>query len=290
MRIPESELVINGDGTVFHLHMRPEQLADNVILVGDRARVDVFRPYFDTVESETSSREFVSVTGVCRGRRFTVLSTGIGMGSIDIVMNELDILANIDLDAREPRDEHRTLRILRVGTSGAIQPDIPIGGYVFSEYSIGMDGILNWYAGRSKVVDEEASRALAAHAHITGDIVNPYVVKASGKLASLFVDKAFMGMTVSAPGFYGPQGRSVRLPLALGSMVEDFESFSYRGRRILNFEMESSVIAGLGRQLGHEAGTICMILANRYRKSMNTDYKSMMDGFVSMVMDTLTGE
>lgn len=286
--IAESELIINSDGSAFHLHMRPEQLADNVILVGDPGRVAMFKPLLDDIESETSSREFVSVTGRYRGVRFTCLSTGIGIGNIDIVMNELDALANIDFTTREIRKEHRTLRILRLGTCGAMQPDVPIGSYVFSEYSIGTDGLIDWYADREKVTVPDIEKALIKHFGVSTDARLIYVSKASDKLIELFRDCTVMGMTVSAPGFYGPQGREIRIPLKFPDMLDRFESFRFGDRRILNFEMEGSAIASLSRHLGHEAGTVCCVIANRYLKSSNTDYKPLVEKLVHIVMDKLS--
>lgn len=285
--IAESELIINDDGTVFHLHMLPEQLADNVILVGDRKRVDMFRPLFDSVESETSNREFVSVTGMYGGKRITCLSTGIGIGNIDVVMNELDALANIDLKTREVKAEHRTLNILRLGTCGGIQPDVPVGTYVFSEYSVGIDGLVNWYADREKVTDERMAKAFVEHAHLPASVGMPYFAKAGDSLLAKFSPYTMVGMTISAPGFYGPQGRVIRIPLAVPDMMKDFESFRYEGRRILNFEMEGSAIAALARHLGHEAGTVCCVIASRYFKSADTNYLPIVAGLVKLVMDKI---
>ncbi len=288
MRIAESELIINGDGSVFHLHILPEHLADTVILVGDRARVEMFRKYLTDIESETSSREFVSVTGKYNGKRMTVLSTGIGIGNIDITMNELDALANIDFKTREIKPEHRTLTILRLGTCGAIQPDIPIGAYIFSKYSIGTDGIINWYANREAVTDVGMEEAFKKHIGATPHIGTPYFAKASDKLIEKFKDSTVMGMTIAAPGFYGPQGRVLRMPLALPDMIEDFESFRYGDERITNFEMEGSAIAAMGRHLGHECGTVCCAIAHRYHKASNPDYKPLVEGLVKLVLDKLS--
>ena len=290
MAVAESELIINSDGSVFHLHMKPEQLADIVILVGDRDRVGMMKKYFTDIESETSNREFVSFTGNYRGVRITCLSTGIGIGNIDIVMNELDALANIDFRTRDVKKERRRLTILRLGTCGAVQGDVPIGSYVFSRYSIGTDGLLGWYGSGKDVLIPEMARAFADHIHITPCQPMPYVAKSGDRLASLFEDCTIPGMTISAPGFYGPQGRSVRVSLALPDMLENIESFRYEGMRILNFEMEGSAIAALARHLGHEAGTVCCVLANRHLKSMNTDYKSIVDKLIVLVLDRLSSE
>lgn len=290
MAVAESELIINSDGSVFHLHMKPEQLADIVILVGDRDRVGMMKKYFTDIDSETSNREFVSFTGKYNGVRMTCLSTGIGIGNIDIVMNELDALANMDFRTREVKNVHRRLTILRLGTCGAVQGDVPIGSFVFSRYSIGTDGLLSWYGCREGVLDTEIAGAFADHIHRTPCQPMPYVAKSGDRLAALFEDCTVSGMTISAPGFYGPQGRSVRVPLALPDMIEEIESFRYEGMRILNFEMEGSAIAALARHLGHEAGTVCCVLANRHLKSMNTDYKSIVDNLIVLVLDRLSSE
>lgn len=288
MRIPESELIINADGSAFHLHIRPDQLADTVILVGDRSRVEMFKKYLTDIESETSSREFVSVTGKFNSKRFTVLSTGIGIGNIDIVMNELDALANIDFQTREIKPEHKQLTILRVGTCGAVQPYIPIGSYIYSEISIGTDGIMNWYGDREKFTDTAMEEAFKQQIKASPYIGTPYFAKNSVRLMELFKDRAVTGMTVAAPGFYGPQGRVLRMPLAMPDMIEDIESFRYQDKRIVNFEMEGSAIAAMGHLLGHDTGTICCAIANRHLKSSNTDYKILVDGLIRLVLERLS--
>ena len=288
MRIADSELIINSDGSVFHLHLLPEQLADKVLLVGDPDRVEMIAGFLTDIESRTHSREFISATGKYRGNRITVLSTGIGTDNIDIVMTELDALANIDFATREARPEHRTLTILRIGTTGAIQPDIPLGAPIFSHYSIGLDGMLNWYADREKITDTAMEQAFMAHTHWNEHLPTPYFAKAGETLIRRFSDCAVKGVTLSAPGFYGPQGRVVRIPLAMPDMLEDFESFRYGEYRITNFEMEGSAVAGMARHLGHEAGTVCCAIANRHLKSSNPDYKQMMQALVALSLDKLT--
>ncbi|MCQ2177539.1 MAG: nucleoside phosphorylase [Bacteroidales bacterium] len=287
MRIPESELIINADGSVFHLHMRPEQLADKVILVGDPSRVGLFAELLDSVECRTSSREFVSATGYSAGKRVTVLSTGIGTDNIDIVTTELDALANIDFATREEKPEHRTLEILRIGTCGAIQADIRIGTYIFSSVSIGCDGLLNWYEGRDGICLADYEKAFVEHCRWNRRLADPYFVRASRLIESRFDDCMVKGMTVSAPGFYGPQGRCVRQGLAMPDMLKDFESFTYGGLRILNFEMEGSALAGMARKLGHEAATICCAIANRYLHDANTDYKPLMEKLALLALERL---
>ncbi len=287
MIIPESELIINPDGSAFHLYIRPEQLADKVILVGDPGRVDMIAEYLTDIEFRMASREFVSVTGKYKGKRLTVLSTGIGTDNIDIVMNELDALANIDFNTREVKEEKRSLTILRIGTSGAIQPEIPLCGFVFADISVGCDGLLNWYADVEKIKVPEISEAFMEHCHWDKRLPVPYFVRADAELASRFKDEAFMGMTIAASGFYGPQGRVLRMPLALPNMLEDFESFEFKGRKVTNFEMEGSAIAGIAAHLGHKAGTICCIISHRYHKSANTDYKPYVRKLVELVLEKI---
>lgn len=287
MRIAESELIINGDGSVFHLHMKPEQLADNVILVGDPGRVDMVAEYLSDIEFRNASREFVSTTGKFNGKRITVLSTGIGTDNIDIVMNELDALANIDFTTREVREKKKSLNILRIGTSGAIQPEIPLGSFVFSEISVGCDGLLNWYADRDSIslpdIEEAFKKAVGWDRHLP----DPYFVPAGDDMRSRFLDCAIMGMTISAPGFYGPQGRVLRMPLSMPDMVDRFEAFRFDGHKITNFEMEGSAIAGIARHLGHNVGTICCIIAQRHAKDSNPDYKAQVRELVKLGLTKL---
>lgn len=287
MRIAESELIINGDGSVFHIHLRPEELADNVILVGDPGRVAMVSDFLSDIEFRHESREFVSVTGRYDGVRITVLSTGIGTDNIDIVMNELDALANIDFATREPKAEHRTLNILRIGTCGAIHADIPLGAYIFSHYSVGHDGLMNWYADVDKVTDKDMEQAYMRHMDWNPRLPTPYFVKASEALAAKFADCTVKGMTISASGFYGPQGRVVRQGLQDPRFLEKIESFRYGEWRITNFEMEGSAIAGLARHLGHEAATVCCAIANRHLKSSNPDYHSLVRGLVELSLRKL---
>ncbi len=288
MRIPESELIINDDGSVFHLHLRPEELADNVILVGDPGRVDMIAEYLEDKEFRHQSREFVSVTGKYHGKRLTALSTGIGTDNIDIVVTELDALANVDFNTREVKAEKKSLNIIRLGTSGAIQPDIPLGSFVFSHVSVGCDGLLNWYADRDKIAMPGIEEAFKEHVGWAKHLPDPYFVKAGADMIERFKDCTIKGMTIAASGFYGPQGRVVRLPLAMPDMVDRFESFRYEDWRVTNFEMEGSAIAGLAAHLGHNAGTVCCIIANRHLKSSNPDYKPQVRKLVELVLDKIT--
>ena len=288
MRIPESELIINGDGSAFHIHIRPEQLADNVILVGDPGRVAMVKSFFSSVEVEGASREFVWATGLYGGKRFTVLSTGIGTDNIDIVMTELDALANIDFTTREIKPEHRTLNILRIGTCGAIQPEIPLGAFILSHISVGCDGLLNWYENRDKIALPDIEEAFKKHVHWNKHLPDPYFVRAGEEMVRRFEKDTVKGMTISASGFYGPQGRVVRLGLAMPDMLQDFESFEYKGWKITNFEMEGSALAGLAAQLGHNAATICCAIAHRYHKGANTDYKPRVAELVQLALRKMT--
>ena len=291
MRIPESELIINADGSVFHLHMKPEHLADNVIMMGDPGRVDILADYLSDIECRNASREFVSVTGQYKGKRVTALSHGIGPDNIDIVMTELDALANVDFKTREVKPEHRTLNILRIGTSGALHADIPLGSYVLSHISVGFDGVMNWYGNREKVTIPAVEEAFKKHMNWDPNLPSPYFVKASPKMINLMKDITVKGVTISAPGFYGPQGRVVRMPLAMPHMLEDIESFRFteggEDYRITNFEMESSPLAGLAAHLGHNAVTVCCIIANRYLKSTNTDYKPVIRRLLEVSLDKM---
>jgi uridine phosphorylase len=288
-KIGASELIINSDGSVFHLHLKPEELADTVILVGDPGRVELVSSFFDTVELRRASREFVSATGTYKGCRITVLSTGIGCDNLDIVMNELDALANIDFSSRQVKKDLKSLRILRIGTSGAIQPDIPVGAYVFSHISVGADGLLNWYANRDEVSYREMEDAFVQETGWDRHLPAPYFVRNSQELVDLFQDVTVKGVTISASGFYGPQGRVLRVPLAMPDMMDKFEKFRFGDYRITNFEMEGSALAGLATKLGHRAGTVCCIIANRYHKGAEPDYKKMVEDLVVLALDKLSG-
>ena len=288
MRIPESERIINGDGSAFHIHIRPEQLADTVILVGDPGRVAMVSSSFSSLECEGASREFVWATGLYNGKRVTVLSTGIGTDNIDIVMTELDALANVDFQTREEKPEHKSLDILRIGTCGAIQPEIPLGSFIFSHISIGCDGLLNWYDNRDSIALLDFEEAFKEHVHWDRHLPDPYFVRAGQGIIDRFADCTVKGMTISASGFYGPQGRVVRQGLAMPNMLEEFESFEFKGYKITNFEMEGSALAGMAAKLGHNAGTVCCAIAHRYLKDANTDYKHRIAELVKLALDRLT--
>lgn len=289
--IPASELIVNRDGSIFHLHLRPEHVADDVILVGDPGRVETVASFFDAVEYRAANREFVSAVGSYGGRRFTVLSTGIGTDNIDIVMNELDALVNIDLGTRCERAEARSLRIVRLGTSGAIRPDIPLGSYVMSAVSCGIDGLLNFYAGGEAVCDAGMEEAFLQYAGWDERLARPYFVRNDPGLIALFEGFARPGITFSAPGFYGPQGRVLRLPLARTCRQERtlmFADFSYGNLRAANIEMESSAIAGLGRLLGHRTLTVCGIIAQRSQQEAKVDYGEVIRGLIHGTLERLS--
>lgn len=285
--IAESELILNPDGSVYHLHLRPEQLAENVILVGDQGRVENVSAHFETIEHKVHNREFVTHTGTFKGKRFTVLSTGIGTDNIDIVLNELDALVNIDLQTRTIREKKSSLNLVRIGTSGALQGDIPVDSYVVSSHGMGLDGLLNYYAGLDLCDEPGIAKAFMKHAGWTNGLPYPYVVKASPKLLELLGHDQIKGITATAPGFYGPQGRQLRLAPALPDLNEKLGSFSYEDLRVTNFEMETSALYGLGNLLGHNACTVCAIIANRVARQYSKDYKTTVNKLISLVLERM---
>lgn len=284
----ESELIINDDGSIFHLHLRPEQLADKVILVGDPGRVNLVASHFENKEFEVSSREFHTVTGTYKGKRITVVSTGIGCDNIDIVVNELDALANIDFETRHVKPSLRSLTLVRIGTCGGLQEFTPVGTYIASEKSIGFDGLLNFYAGRNDVCDLEFEETFKKHMNWNPQKGSPYVIDANKEtLDRIAGDDMVRGVTIACGGFYGPQGRELRIPLADPNQNAKVEAFEYKGYRITNFEMESSALAGLAKLMGHKALTCCMVIANRRVKEANTGYKNSIDGLIKTVLDRI---
>ena len=285
--IPASELIINEDGTIFHLHLLPEQISDIIMLVGDPARVDMIASYFDNIECNVSSREFKTITGYYKGRRMTALSTGIGTDNIDIVVTELDALANIDFATRQVKKEFKQLTLLRLGTSGALQEDIKVGERVFSRTSVGFDGLLNYYAGRNDVCDLPIEKAFVEHTDWNPQLTAPYFVDADKSLFELFKDVTREGITIAAPGFYAPQGRWVRLQPQDINLNQKIESFRYEGRCITNFEMESSALAGLGALMGHKAATVCTIIAQRIAQDACTDYKPFVRQMIEEALEKL---
>jgi len=286
--IKSSELIINDDGSIFHLHLRPEQLADQVILVGDPGRVELIGRLLDEKEFHIQNREFVSTTGKYQGKRVTIVSTGIGTDNIDIVVNELDALANINFSTREINPVHRKLKLVRIGTSGGLQNDLPVNSFVISRKAIGFDGLLNFYARRNEVSDLDFETAFKDHTQWNNQLCAPYVVNCSEELFSkMHHENTFSGVTISAPGFYGPQGRVLRLPLADAMLNDKIESFSFQGQIITNFEMECSAIYGLSKLLGHEALTICLIIANRISKEANSGYHESMEKLIQLVLNRI---
>ena len=286
----ESELIINKDGSIFHLHVKPEQLADKVILVGDPGRVVLVVSHFENKEAEVESREFRTVTGTYKGKRITVISTGIGCDNIDIVMNEVDALANIDFKTREEKAQLRSLEIVRIGTCGGLQLNTPEGTFICSEYSVGFDGLLNFYEGRNAVCDLQMERALIEHLGWTGNMCQPYpyIIKADENLTEQIAQNDMVrGITVACGGFFGPQGRELRIPLTDPHQNEKIESFEYKGKHITNFEMESSALAGLARLMGHRATTCCMVIANRRAGKADTGYKNKIDDLIQTVLDRI---
>jgi len=265
--IPTSELIINGDGSVFHLHLRPEQLADRVFLVGDPARVDMVASRFDSIECNVSSREFHTITGSYKGKRISIVSHGIGTDNIDIVLNELDALANIDFETRQEKDTFRQLTLVRVGTSGGLQDETPIGTYVAAEHSIGFDGVIYFYSDTARIRNV-----------VTAD---------KSLIQQICQDDVLRGNTIAANGFYGPQGRQLRLPLQDPKLNEKIQGFNFEGYRLTNYEMESSSLAGLAALMGHRAMTVCCIIAGRKAQNMNTDYKGSIEGLIDLVLERI---
>ncbi len=286
--IAPSELIINPDGSVFHLHLLPEQLTDRVVLVGDPGRVDLVASFFDSRDFEVQSREFHTIGGTYKGKPIMCLSHGIGPDNIDIVINELDALANVDFKTREVRDRKRRLTLVRIGTSGALQPELELGTPVIAEKAIGFDGVLNYYAGRNEVSDLEFEHALCDYVGWNPLWAKPYVVNADEELVEqIGRDDMVRGNTISAVGFYGPQGRELRLPLANPDLNRHIEEFRFNGRKITNYEMESAPLQGLARLMGHRAMTVCGIIANRMIHSANPDYKKKMPLLIEAVLERI---
>ncbi len=286
-RISESELIVNSDGSIFHLHLKPEHLADKVILVGDPARVTMVASHFDSIECEIQNREFHTITGFYKGKRLTCISHGIGTDNIDIVVTELDALVNVDLNTREEKTKRKSLTLVRVGTSGGLQEVCPSGSYVVSQRSIGFDGLMNYYALPDGLLDLEFESAFCEHTQWNPRLAKPYVVSANEELVQRIGHDMVKGVTISAPGFYGPQGRYVRLAPADMHLNEKIMSFRYGDEMITNFEMESSALAGLGGALGHKAMTVCAIIAGRVHKNMNTEYKGSVEGLIKIVLERI---
>lgn len=285
--IPASELIINNDGSIFHLHVRPDQIATTIILCGDPKRVDLIASHFDTIECDISSREFHTITGTYRGRRLSCVSHGIGCDNIDIVVTELDALVNIDFNTRQEKSEHTTLTLVRIGTSGGLQECSPVGSYVVAAKSMGFDGLLNYYEVPDGVFDLDLEAAFCNHVGWNPRLPAPYVVSADPELVNRIGHDMVQGITIAAPGFYGPQGRYVRARPADLNLNSKIQSFKYNGWQITNFEMESSALAGMSALLGHKAMTVCAIIAGRVSHNMNTEYKGSIEGLIKTVLDRI---
>lgn len=287
-QIKSSELILNADGSIFHLHLKPENISDTIILVGDQDRVAVISSFFDNIEFKVQNREFTTHTGTYKGKRITVTSTGIGTDNIDIVLTELDAISNIDLNTRTIKKEHKTLNFIRIGTSGALQGDIPVDTPVISKMAIGFDGLLNFYAGRNEVCNLDIEKAFIKHTRWNELLAKPYFVDSSEKLFNKIGEGMRSGLTISAPGFYGPQGRVLRLPIADPEINNKITAFRYNGMKINNYEMESSAIFGLSKLLGHNAVTVCNIIANRIRGEYSSDYKIAIEKTIKTILNKLS--
>lgn len=288
--IAPSELIINTDGSIFHLHLKPEQIAEKVILVGDPGRVPLIASYFENIEYDIQNREYHSITGTYKKKRISVISTGIGVGNIDIVMNELDALANVDFTTRMVKKELRQLQIVRIGTCGGLQKDTPLGSFICSVKSIGLDGLLNFYEGRDRFSELDLEKSFLDHMGWKGNVGNPnlYVANSDKELVNNIAGADMVkGITVTSGGFFGPQGRKIRMPLADPNQTSKIQEYSYKGLRILNYEMESSAVEGLAALLGHKAVTCCLVIANRYNQTSNVDYKSRMNDLIHLVLQRI---
>lgn len=287
-KLAESELIVNPDGSIYHLHLFPKDVADTVIVVGDQDRVKQVSAHFDNIEVEVSNREFITHTGTYKGNRITVLSTGIGTDNIDIVVHELDAAVNINFDTRQPHPEQRSLRIVRLGTCGAVQPDIPVDSFVVSAFGLGFDGLLHYYERQPTEAETQLENSLVKHLEWDPPFSRPYVVQGDPSLVNLLSEGNFKGITATAPGFYGPQGRKIRIPLTRPDINDKVTSFSDHGQRITNFEMETSALYGLGELLGHNCCTVCAVIANRVRGEFNEHYRDTVDRMIVQVLDRLT--
>jgi len=287
-KIKNSELILHPDGRIYHLNLKPEDLADTIILVGDPGRVEVVSSFFDTIEYKGQNREICTHTGTLNRKRLTVLSTGMGTDNIDIVINELDALVNIDLKERKPKDTHTSLDIIRLGTSGALQPDIPLNSFVMSDYGLGIDGLLNFYQAKDEVIDQKLTDAFIDQMNWPDSFAKPYAVRSSKKLKQKMGDGFVHGITATAPGFYGPQGRVLRLSLSYPDINENLHKFNFENIKIVNFEMETSALYGLGKMLGHETLTICVAIANRFNHEINKNYKTAIIELIQLVLNKIS--
>ena len=286
--IPESELIINSDGSVFHLHVKPEMLADNIILVGDPSRVSLVASFFDKITGEVSSREFHTIAGEFQGKPIMCVSHGIGADNIDIVVNELDALANIDFKTRTVKKQFRQLTMVRIGTSGSIQEDIPVGSLVIAGKALGIDGAFHFYKDSEKFRNIELEKEFIRQTEWKQEWNRPYIVDADKELTErIFTEGMHVGITITANGFYGPQGRVLRLPIADSNFEKTLSKFSYNGYRLTNFEMESAMLQGLAKLMGHKAVTVCSIIAGRLSHSANPNYKGSIEDLIKIILEKI---
>ena len=280
--IPETELILNPENKIYHLNLSKDEIANDIILVGDPDRVSVISNKFESIEHKIQNREFVTHTGILNGKRISVIATGIGPDNIDIIVNELDALVNIDFKTRTINKKKKTLNLIRLGTSGALQKDIEVDSFLVSSFGLGLDNIAHFYESE-EIIEQDMSSKYKQHANWPENLSNPYIVKASDNLLSLFPDVK-KGITATAPGFYGPQGRTLRLNPYITNLHEKMESFNYKENRITNFEMETSALYYLGKSLGHNTLTICAIIANRLTKEYSKDYKKTVEKMIDLVL------
>lgn len=288
MSIATSELILNDDGSIYHLKLKPEHISDTILLVGDPGRVKMISKHFSSIEVEIQNREFYTHTGYYKGKRITALSTGIGTDNVDIVLNELDALVNVDLKTRQPKQTHTSLNLIRLGTSGGLQEEAAVDSFLISEKAIGFDGLLNFYAQREDISEKDFEESFCKYVNWHYNLPKPYVVSASDELFNLFKDDHLSGVTISSPGFYGPQGRVIRLPIIDPEINNKIETFRFANYKITNYEMESSALFGLSKLLGHKALTICVIIANRVNKTFSKDYKSRVEDLIVYTLNKLT--
>ncbi|MFY9311014.1 MAG: nucleoside phosphorylase [Bacteroidia bacterium] len=286
--IPETELILNPNGSVYHLKLLPEVIADNIIIVGDQGRVELVSRNFDTIDFKVQNREFITHAGTYKGQRIMALSSGIGTDNIDILVNEVDAAVNVDLKTRTIKEKKRSLNIVRIGTSGALQKDIPVDNYVVSTHGLGFDGLMNYYLDLPSINDNEISEAFIQQTNWSKNLPYPYAVKGSETLINKIGFDFIKGITATAPGFYGPQGRKLRLTPWVEDFNQQLTDFRYKEHRITNFEMETSALYGLGKLLGHNTCTVCAIIANRVAKQYSKDYHPAVERLIQTVLDRLT--
>jgi len=287
-KLKDSQLIVNAEGAIYHLNLKPEQIADTIIIVGDPGRVSTISKHFDKIEYKGQNREIMTHTGRIGKKHISVMSTGMGPDNIDIVLNELDALVNIDLKERIRKSEHKSLNIVRLGTSGAVQADVPVDSFVMSKYGLGIDGLMNFYETANGILETEMNEALIKHTNWPADLAKPYIVKSSENLAEKIGFDMLQGITATAPGFYGPQGRQLRMGLKYPDFIQRLESFTYNDERILNFEMETSALYGLGRSLGHNVLTVCAVIANRITETYTKDHHPPINRLIQILLERLT--